>query len=287
MSSPTTRNGRSRRETCLHDVPERSPGTPRPRTPRRVSFQVVVLGVGDAFSERYRPSALLLICEDFHLAIDCPDGYLAALRAASHRSGLALTASKIDHVLITHLHGDHVNGLEGYAFYKHLVLGEKIRLLTGPEVRTHIWEHRLEVSMGTLWDGLQYRQMALGDYFDSVVLSESEPTSVGPFTIHTRRTRHHVPTSALLVEAGGALLGYSSDTAFDPELIAFLEPADLIIHETNFGPGHTPYETLAALPHPLRARMRLIHYPDLFDPQASVIPALHEGDVLSVAGSVG
>lgn len=72
----------------------------------------------------------------------------------------------------------------------------------------------------------------------------------------------------------------SSDTAYDPELIAFLQPADLIIHETNFGPAHTPYADLAALPVELRAKMRLIHYPDNFDIEASNITVLREGDVL-------
>jgi hypothetical protein len=46
------------------------------------------------------------------------------------------------------------------------------------------------------------------------------------------------------VEAGGARLGFSSDTAFDPDLIAFLSAADLIVHETNYGPAHTPYASL-------------------------------------------
>ena len=82
------------------------------------------------------------------------------------------------------------------------------------------------------------------------------------------------------MEAGGRTLGYSADTAFDPGLIDFLSAADLIIHETNLGPAHTPYEQLAALPADLRARMRLIHYPDGFDTSGSAIAALSEGEVL-------
>jgi ribonuclease BN (tRNA processing enzyme) len=243
-------------------------------------FEVIVLGVGDVFSEIHRPTALLLVCDGFHLGVDCPDGYLAALRSASERSGRRLSASAIDHVLITHVHGDHMNGLEGYAFYKHLVEGGRLRLLTSPEVRACIWNQRLSASMGMLWDGQQHRQMGFGDYFEHLPLSWSEPTTVGPFTLRARRTRHHVPTSALLVEAAGRTLGYSSDTSFDPELLAFLEPADLIIHETNLGPAHTPYAALAALPEALRLRMRLAHYPDAFNTACSAIAALHEGDVL-------
>jgi ribonuclease BN (tRNA processing enzyme) len=91
-----------------------------------------------------------------------------------------------------------------------------------------------------------------------------------------------VPTSALLIEAAGVRLGYSADTAFDPELIEFLSTADLIIHETNFGPAHTPYADLAALPAELRARMRLIHYPDSLDLEASVIQPMRQGEVVLV-----
>ena len=41
-----------------------------------------------------------------------------------------------------------------------------------------------------------------------------------------------------------------------------------------------PVETVAALPETLRGRMRLVHYPDAFDPASSAIAVLHEGDVL-------
>ncbi len=244
------------------------------------NFEVIVIGVGDTFSEVHHSSALLLICDGFHLAIDCPDMYRSALRAAAERSGRALSLSTIEHVLITHVHGDHMNGLEGVAFYKHFVDAARTKLVTSPQVRSVIWDERLKASMSALWDGQQFRQMSFDDYFEHVPLRWTGEIVVGPFRIRARRTIHHVPTSALLIEAGGRTLGYSSDTAFDPELIEFLAPADLIIHETNLGPAHTPYAKLAALPAELRARMRLIHYADGFDTAASTITALREGEIL-------
>lgn len=243
-------------------------------------FEVVVVGVGDSFSEKHHSTALIVSCDGFSLAIDCPDMYRSVLRAASGRSGRALSLSDIDHVLITHVHGDHMNGLEGAAFYKHFVCQKRVKLVASPEVRAVIWDERLKASMGTLWDGKGFLQMGFDSYFEHVPLSWTERIEVGPFQIRARRTIHHVPTSALLIEAGGRTLGYSSDTAFDPELIRFLDPADLIIHETNLGPAHTPYASLAALPSELRGRMRLVHYPDGFDLAASAIVALREGDVL-------
>ncbi len=243
-------------------------------------FEVIVLGVGDTFSETHHSTAVLLVCDGFYLAIDCPDMYRSVLRAASERSGRALSLSAIDHVLITHVHGDHMNGLEGVAFYKHFADRKRVQLVTSPEVRAAIWDERLKASMGTLWDGHQFQQLTADSYFEHLPLSWTDEITVGPFRIRARRTIHHVPTSALRIEAAGRTLGYSSDTAFDPELIAFLAPADLIIHETNFGPAHTPYAALAALPAELRARMRLIHYPDSFDIAASTIIALQEGQIL-------
>ena len=72
-----------------------------------------------------------------------PTSTARVLAAAGRRSGRELTLSAIDHVLITHVHGDHMNGLEGVAFYKHFVDGRRLGLVTSPEVRDVIWEQRL------------------------------------------------------------------------------------------------------------------------------------------------
>ena len=103
----------------------------------------------------------------------------------------------------------------------------------------------------------------------------------GPFAIESRKTIHHVPTTALRVRAAGRSLGHSADTAFDEGLIAWLAEADLVVHETNYG-IHTPYEKLAALPEEVRRKMRLIHYPDDFDLPSSVIEPLREGRVYEI-----
>jgi ribonuclease BN (tRNA processing enzyme) len=255
--------------------------------PEAGGFEVIVLGVGDSFSQQHRTAALLLRCGGFHLAVDCPDSYRGALRAAAERSGLPLDLDQVDDVLITHVHGDHMNGLEGVAFFKHFVARRRLRLHASPEVGRVLWEQRLRASMATLWDGERMQELGFADYFDFRPLAWDGAVDIGPFRVRARRTRHHVPTSALFIEAGGRTLGYSADTAFDPELIDFLSPADLVIHETNFGPAHTPYAALAALPAELRSRMRLIHYPDGFDAAGSAIAVLREGEVVRPGGPPG
>jgi ribonuclease BN (tRNA processing enzyme) len=136
--------------------------------------------------------------------------------------------------------------------------------------------------METLWDGSTFHTLGFDDYFGFTPSPWEREFSVGPFVVTLRRTLHHVPTAAMLVRAGGRTFGYSSDTAFDPELISFLSEADLIVHETNLGPAHTPYAKLITVPTEIRRRMRLIHYPDTFDPASSEIPCLEEGETLAV-----
>ncbi len=213
-------------------------------------FEVFVLGVGDAFTARHHTSALVLVCDGFHLAIDCPDRYREALAAAGARSGRGVGIEAIDHLLLTHVHGDHMNGLEGLAFFKHFAEQKRLRLALTPEVQEVLWDARLRASMGSIFDGAQMREKVLCDYFEILPLRWDEENIIGPFHIRLRRTIHHVPTCALRVRAADRTFGYSSDTAFDPGLIEFLSSADLIVHETNFGPAHSAYERLAELPEP-------------------------------------
>jgi hypothetical protein len=118
------------------------------------------------------------------------------------------------------------------------------------------------------------KQQGFESFFDPCPVAEGEVVAFGPFAIEARPTQHHIPTYAFKIRAGGKLLGVSGDTAFDQDLIAWLAPCDLMIHESNLGPGHTPYESLAALPGDLRARMRVTHLPDGFEPDGAVEPLL-------------
>src|SRR5262249_19005880 len=113
-----------------------------------------------------------------------------------------------------------------------------------------------------------------------IALDDTKAISVGPFTIECRPTFHSVPTTAFRIRAGGRTLGFSADTTYDPALIDWLAAADLIVPQATPHPEaarQTPYAPRPALPAELRAKMRLIHYPDDFDIDASVIEPLREG----------
>lgn len=243
-----------------------------------MSLSFIPLGVGDAFSALRYSSCLAVEAEGQVLLVDCPHPIRKMMREASVSTGVPLDVDRVAGVALTHLHADHSSGLEGLAYFSFFVLKRKLALLAHPDVTRRLWDGHLAAGMECLIEqrGAEPNPKHFEDYFAVTPLSTESSVRFGPFTLECRRTYHHLPTTAFRIHAGGRTLGYSADTAFDEGLISWLAEADLVVHETNYG-VHTPYEKLAALPAELRARMRLIHYPDDFDLQASNIEPLAQG----------
>lgn len=246
-------------------------------------MRFVPLGVGDAFTALHYSTCLAVEAEGGWLLVDCPHPIRKMMLEAGARSAKDVCAERVLGVALTHLHADHASGLEGLAYYFRFVLGKRLPLLVHPRVAARLWEGHLAAGMEQLLPAVGAEPVAMGleDYLDVTYLDETKPVTFGPFQAECRATIHHVPTYALRLAAGGRTLGHSADTAFDPSLVDWLAEADVMVHETNFG-VHTPYERLAALPAELRARMRLMHYPDGFDVDGSVIEPLREGAVYEV-----
>lgn len=125
-----------------------------------MTMEIQTLGVGDAFSELYCSTSFVLQCQDYRLAIDCPDRYRGVLKSLRDNVGSEHHLDDIDDFLITHVHGDHMNGLEAVAFYKRFVQRKRLRLYAAPEVRASLWDERLKGSMATLWDGERLNTMS-------------------------------------------------------------------------------------------------------------------------------
>lgn len=236
-------------------------------------LRYIALGVGDAFSADHYSSCVAVEHEGQVLLIDCPHPIRKMMKEANCGFDLDAVAA----VALTHLHADHASGLEGYGYFGHFCRGEKARIVAHRAVRERLWDGHLAAGMERLLgpDGDVPEPRAFDAYFEWLEVSESAPARVGAFTIECRATRHHIPCTAFRVRAGGRSMAFSGDTSFDRELIVWLAEADIVVHETNYG-VHTPYESLAELPAALRAKMRLIHYPDGFDGRA--IEPLRQGE---------
>lgn len=247
------------------------------------AVRLLVLGVGDAFSARSYSSCLAVETEGVWLLIDCPHPIRKMMHEASIAAGIAFDVGDVAALVLTHLHADHASGVEGIAFFARYMLDRRLPLLAHPDVLADLWPRHLagamELSRQT--DG-SITQRSLIDFVEPQPLTMDAPVTLGPFTIHGRCTQHSIPSIAVKVSACGRTLGYSSDTTYDPALLDWLAECDLIIHEAGVGRMHTPYERLVELPADLRARLRLIHYPDYFDTAASAIPVLRQGGLYTI-----
>ncbi|MBI5514561.1 MAG: ribonuclease Z [Deltaproteobacteria bacterium] len=242
-----------------------------------MTLSVRVVGVGDAFTDRYYNACLLVESPGARVLIDAPPALARALRDLGDRGGPTLSLDAIDHVVLTHLHGDHVGGLEQLLFWRRFVTRRKCSVHAIPEVLAGLWDTRLRGAMDTLLDAQgTFHKLTLEDYADVRPLGYGE-NSIGDLSVVWRPTRHHIPTSALRLSHGGATFGYSADTAFDPHLVAWLAESELFLHETNLG-VHTPLASLLTVDPAVRARMRLIHYPDTHAVEGSPIACAREGD---------
>ena len=250
-------------------------------------MRALILGIGDAFTTRGFGTSALIEGPSGRLLLDCPDLIHRALHEASDAAGWDVDCRSFDDVFLTHLHGDHCNGLESLGF-KRLVYRMRGDHDTRPRLHTHteaadrVWE-RLAPAMDAPF--LRPDQPStLDDFYELHARPIGERFEVCGLTIETRRTVHPLPTVGLKISDGARSLGWSGDTAYDPDHIAWLSDCDVIVHETTLGPAHTPVELLNALPAEIRAKMRLTHIIDEFDPASSDIPVLREGEVLEFGG---
>ena len=266
-------------------------------------FQVQILGVGDCFTEIHNYSSFVIHADGRFTLVDCPDGLPRILREANGVSDIGVRLERIDHIILTHLHGDHANGLEGLAFFKRFYQGgAKPTLYSMGDVFKDLWPQKLKAAMKQLYSGpsekirsLSARQfqkacdrVAFEDYFTPVTLSFDKINEVNNLQVEIYPVKHHLPTFGLKATYGGKSLGYSSDTFFDPSLIEFLKDCDMIIHECDIQRVrphqgiHTDYNELVKLPAAIKEKLFLIHYPDTASQQDLDLKLLQEGHVYDI-----
>ncbi len=245
-------------------------------------MRVLILGIGDAFTHSHFNTSALIQAPQGYVLLDCPALIHRVLHESTQRAGWNVQLDNIRDIIITHLHGDHCGGLEAFGFWQAHVR-ECVGTCPRPSIHTsspaaeRLWE-RLAPAMDRA--GTQRPLASLQDYYDVQILEPGVTTDVSELSVQCRFTRHPIPTTGLLISDGSTTLGWSGDTPFEKQHIDWLSQADVIVHECGPAPSHTPIEQLNALPEELRAKIRLIHLPDGFDPSVTDMKPLEEGEVL-------
>jgi ribonuclease BN (tRNA processing enzyme) len=267
------------------------------------------LGSGGAFSRRFGTTcSLLTLADGAKWLIDC------GRQAPDQMHAAGLDWHDIDGQIITHVHGDHIYGLEDFAFRRFYFAAEgggQASILTGgprpkfvahSAVEVEVWE-ALAPSLRYLPKPGNPPEGTLSNYFEVQPPSAVDPPqanrwnhaesfAVGALELRTREVMHvpHKPATCLEIGVGdGKIAWWSGDSTVDADYLIALEPrTTLFFHDCTFvdypGQVHGSFALLEQLPPEIRRKTVLMHHEDDID--AHVERALAAGFRVGLPGQL-
>ncbi|MCG9723605.1 MBL fold metallo-hydrolase [Shewanella sp. Isolate7] len=213
----------------------------------------LIIGCGHSEAVENFNNNALLHHGNQNLLVDCGHTVKHALNAQS------LNIGQIDAIFITHVHGDHVFGLERVAYESKFKYQKKIKLILREEVITELWSETLKGSLGYNSDG----SASLEDYFDLVILKEDYFFFNG-LRIDLVRVNHTPGKSTHGIVVDNKIF-YSSDTLAIPETINTLD-FKVGFHDvtlSDFNPVHATLDSLInEYSYDIRKKLYLMSYED-------------------------
>lgn len=240
------------------------------------------IGSGDAFGSGGRLQTCILVEDgDWRCLIDCGASTLIGLK----RYGI--DPASIDAIVISHLHGDHFAGLP------FLLLDAQFnsRRSTPLRIAGHTdLESRLRATMDLLFPGSQ-RALDVVDV-EFVTIDPGSVHALGDGRVEVFDVEHACgspPYAVRVTTPGGAVVGYSGDTAWTDALVEAADGADVFIVEAYFYdravPWHLDYATLARNAPRLRAGRLLVTHmsTDMLDRAGQIdLDTAHDGMIIDL-----
>lgn len=234
-------------------------------------MKIKFIGVGSAFttSAYYQSNMLITAQCGKKMLMDCgSDARFALSECNIHNSNLG---EEIDAIYISHLHADHIGGMEWLAFNSYFSPNRvKPKLFMEEKIMNQMWNHSLKGGLGCI----EGQEMHLSDYFDCQPLSENDSFlwEGVKFTLiempHViTENRKHGSFGLLVEEVGhkGPVVLITMDTQFQYDFISKIgDKVNVIFHDCETTPYksiiHTHYEDLCTLPTKIKEKMWLYHY---------------------------
>lgn len=221
-------------------------------------MKIKMIGTGSAFAKKYDNNNAIIEVNGFRLLVDCG----ITLPKALHQQGLAF--SDLDAVLISHIHGDHVGGLEEYAFQMMFKYNRKPVLYIAESLVEPLWEQ-------TLRGGLTQDPLTkLEDFFEVHPIQPNNEFEIHPgLTVKLLQTKH-IPNKPSYSFIFNNSFFYSADMRFDPELLQQLvdDGVTTIYHDCQLeAPAvvHASLKELLSLPESIQSKIWLMHYGDTIE----------------------
>ena len=234
-----------------------------------MKFELTILGCGGAIPTLERkPTSQYLNIQDRHFLIDCGEGTQIQLRKFKCKF------SKIDHIFISHLHGDHFLGIFGYLSSLNLLGRNNDIHIYAPENLNNLLEVYNSVSGKNFNFNIVFHPLNFSKlkriYNDKIMevfsfpVKHSVPTCGFLFkekSTDRRMIKEKIKELDLNIESikkfknsencevNGVLIDYNdvttqgnqprtyaycADSQYDENIISYLENVDLIYHESTF-----------------------------------------------------
>lgn len=227
-------------------------------------MKLTFLGTGSAFTieGNYHSNMILETHNHKKLLIDCGSD----ARHSLHELGL--TYRDIDSVYISHLHADHVGGLEWLAFTtKFDPEAHKPHLYISEKLVDDLWNKTLAGGLSSL----QTEMATLATYFDVHAVKEHDAFVWEKLKIKLIQTLHVMSDFAILPSYGieftvnNITVFITTDTQYGPyQINDFYNTADIIFQDCEIGEHkshvHAHYDELVKLPANIKNKMWLYHY---------------------------
>lgn len=228
-------------------------------------MKLIFLGSGSAFTvgnNNYQSNMILQNDEGKSLLIDCGTDARHSLQE------LGYTYRDITDVFISHLHADHMGGLEWLGFTRRFDEScDRPNLYLSELISKTIWDKCLSGTMSSIEGEI----CTLETYYNVHSIARNSFFEWEKIKFHLVQTVHIMHGFALaschglFFTVNGKNIYITADTQFVPHLLTHVfEQADIIFHDCETSPiasgVHPQYDELVTLPESTRNKMWLYHY---------------------------
>ena len=231
-------------------------------------MKLVFLGSGSAFTvghDNYQSNMLMVSKSGKCLLLDCGTDIRFSLNEQGYKH------SDIDAIYISHVHADHIGGLEWLGFSrKFLAHPPAPTLYTSQDIIEPLWANSIRGGM----ESLAGEKASLDSYFKLHPIDDTTKTFTWEGcefelvkTFHVMHGNEYKPCYGLLCSFNNSKYMISMDTRFEPEHFApYFKRADLIFHDCETSEHrtgvHAHYDDLRTLENEFKEKMWLYDYND-------------------------